>query len=206
MDETRDDRDDDGDDIATAGGWILTAAVVAVLAVGASMAAHNREANRAAAPPPPAAGSPAPGANAKAGTGVKAAVPVGAPARQANARGLDAPPCTHLTSLKSADGLYVLEYAVSASGSTQCLMQEGDRGAQVSGLQRALTACAGQSLASNGTFTASTASALSRVQLVKGGAGDGIYGPNTARVLGWPWRYASSGDLTGRCSPAGVQA
>ena len=123
---------------------------------------------------------------------------------QAHARGLDAPPCTHLASLKSADGSSVLQYAVSASGSTICLMLTGDHGPQVTGLQQALASCAGQALDASGTFGDATASALSAVQLVKGGAGDGIYGPNTARVLGWPWRNASSGDLTGRCSPAGV--
>jgi hypothetical protein len=202
-----DDTDKGNDDIAAAGGWILTAAVVGVLAVGATLAARNQEANRHAATPPAATASPspAPAAGAPAGNGQKASVP-GAAARQANARGLDAPPCTHLTSLKSADGHYVLEYAVSASGSTQCLMQVGDHGSQVTGLQQALASCAGKALDASGTFGDATASALSAVQLVKGGAGDGVYGPNTARVLGWPWRDASSGGLTGRCSPAGVAA
>jgi peptidoglycan hydrolase-like protein with peptidoglycan-binding domain len=200
-----DDTDHDNDDLATAGGWVLTAAVVAVLAAGATLAARNQEANRrdATAPRPTPSASPSPGAGSTGASGVKAAVP-GAPSAQANARGLDAPPCTHLASLKSSDGRYVLQYAVSASGSTQCLMLLGDHGAQVTGLQQALASCAGKSLDASGTFGESTASALSSVQLVKGGAADGIYGPNTARVLGWPWHDASSGDLTGRCSPAGV--
>ena len=203
MDDTDHDSDDD---LATAGGWILTAAVVAVLAVGATLAARNQDANRRAergAQPAPTA-SPSPAAGSPGASGATAAVP-GAPAAQANARGLDAPPCTHLASLKSTDGRYVLQYAVSASGSTRCLMLTGDHGSQVTGLQQALSSCAGKAVDASGTFGDSTASALSEVQLVKGGAADGIYGPNTARVLGWPWHDASSGAFTGRCSPAGVQ-
>lgn len=205
------DLDEVDDDMAAVGGWILIAAVVAVLAVGATMAARNQEANRAVGPPaPPATSTVSPGTGQNApGAGNRTAAPAAVPGsapRDANAVGLNAPPCTHLTSLHSADGRLVLEYAVSDGGSTRCLMMTGDRGDHVAAMKRALSLCAGQSIGDDGTFDDRTASVLSSVQLARGGAGDGIYGPNTSRVLGWPWRYAGSGDFTGRCSPAGVSA
>ena len=75
-----------------------------------------------------------------------ATTPVGGPANDLNAVGVDAPPCTHLATTRSADGGSNLTYPVSDGDSTRCIIKTGDRGDVVSALQRALANCAGQTL------------------------------------------------------------
>jgi len=196
------------DDVNEFGGWVLVLIVVAVLVAGGIVAAlragtGNPEASGGSGGTGATTGAPA---GTASHTGAAATAAAGGPASDLSAVGVDAPPCTHLRTTRSADGHSDLTYPVSDGDSTRCIIKTGDHGDVVAALQRALVHCAGQTLPDDGTFDSRTADVLAAVQLAKGGAGDGIYGPNTSRVLGWPWADVSSGDLNGRCSPAGAAA
>jgi peptidoglycan hydrolase-like protein with peptidoglycan-binding domain len=194
------------DDANEFGGWVLVLILVGVLVAGGIVAALRADADSTGA----SGGSPGSTTSAPSGTASHAAAPApapaGGPASDLSAVGVDAPPCTHLQTNRSADGQSELTYPVSDGDSTRCILKTGDHGDVVAALQRALINCAGQTLPDDGVFDSRTADVLAGVQLAKGGAGDGIYGPNTSRVLGWPWADVSSGDLNGRCSPAGATA
>jgi hypothetical protein len=84
----------------------------------------------------------------------------------------------------------------SAFASPDCVIARGQSGGPVLLVQKALNACNGKSVSLTGTNDQATAKALSDVQARQGLTPDGVYGPSTRRVMGWP---TQSGDGATRC-------
>lgn len=80
-----------------------------------------------------------------------------------------------------------------------CLSRQGDAGSGVSALQRAMKACYGQNIATDGQFGPATRNALLNVQRRLGVTADGIYGPETGNRMYFPTNYS------GGCNYKGAQ-
>ncbi|RKN39670.1 peptidoglycan-binding domain-containing protein [Micromonospora endolithica] len=116
------------------------------------------------------------------------AVAVGVSAAPAQAA---APRCNAVAFIPYIHGgggqLEVPVYRTSGSNSLLCVMSYGDRGDDVSQLQWTLNYCYGEGLSLDGDFGSRTKSALIRAQKREGIGADGIYGPQTAQALRFPW-------------------
>lgn len=67
--------------------------------------------------------------------------------------------------------------------STGCILAYGDRTAGVRALQSTLNRCYGYRLAEDGIYGARTQAAVKRVQGLIGARRDGIYGPETSKLM-----------------------
>ncbi|MGW1224922.1 peptidoglycan-binding domain-containing protein [Streptomyces sp. NPDC001478] len=74
-----------------------------------------------------------------------------------------------------------------------CQMSKGSNSNAVSALQLTLNKCYGEKLSVDREFGENTRLALIRAQKKAGVAADGIYGPNTARALGWYFKPVTPG-------------
>src|SRR5919198_506408 len=72
-------------------------------------------------------------------------------------------------------------------GSTNCLLGPGNRQGGVGVLQSALNACNGQHLKVDQRYGPDTAAAVKAVQGRVGAKPDGVYGPETASKMRWPF-------------------
>ena len=90
-------------------------------------------------------------------------------------------------------------------GSTDCTLARYNRGLAVTVLQEALVYCAGQNISIDGDFGTNTRNALLNVQGSAGIYADGLYGPDTRRVMRWPWYDMAERRIVGGsyCSSVG---
>jgi peptidoglycan hydrolase-like protein with peptidoglycan-binding domain len=96
---------------------------------------------------------------------------------------------------------------VSAAGSYLCGLEPGDSGRPVTVLQQALALCSDRAVRVDGTYSADTRGAVKRDQRRQlGPTPDGVYGPDTAKGLRWPWFYGSTDKFTGHCALAGERS
>lgn len=108
-----------------------------------------------------------------------------------------APVCEGLRTVMSSDRKQYQQYLVSTGGSGSCSLVQGDEGSVVAVLQRALNACEGQTLTTDGIYGPRTAAAVETT------TGSRAYAPSSSHRVLWPWRYTATGGLTGVCSSAG---
>jgi hypothetical protein len=181
------------------GGWLLTAAIVTVLAGGVGAAAAGRDDE-------PLAGGL--GSNGSAGrTAAGTGVPAGGTTARTRDATLQAKPCTRVGVIRSRSGSSYHQFPMSAAGSPLCLLRQGDRGAEVTVMQRALKLCSNRSVPVNGVFDARTRAAVAAQQRTRPQQlVDGVYGPLTANLLRWPWIDASTRKVTGECARMGDRA
>jgi hypothetical protein len=106
------------------------------------------------------------------------------------------PECTVVATVKSRTGSSYIQYPVSSTGSTSCLLRPGDTGMPVAALQRGLGLCMGQRLVADGVYGPVTGTAVARV-----GRTDTVYGPVTEGRMRWPWFSSTTTKFTGSCSP-----
>lgn len=74
-------------------------------------------------------------------------------------------------------------YINGALKTTSCNLTKGNSNITVGSLQRALNACYGYRLATDGIFGNATVNALKAAQRAEGLSADGVYGPQTAAKL-----------------------
>lgn len=84
-----------------------------------------------------------------------------------------------------------------------CGLGPGDTGLGVFWLQQSLVHCYQQPVERNGTFDPATSSALRNVQARHGLPVDGIYGPQLAATMTWPWLDRDA-QFSGWCTKRGV--
>ena len=177
------------------GGWILAAAIITVLAGGANAAG----------------GSAAPRGSVSSGGSGSSTRPTTSAARTAGTTGngttRPAAPCTRVSTVRSTDGKSYHTFPVSADGSYLCGLEPGDSGRPVTVLQQALALCSDRAVRVDGTYSADTRGAVRRDQRRQlGPTPDGVYGPNTAKGLRWPWFDRSTDKFTGHCALAGERS
>ena len=176
------------------GGWILAAAIITVLAGGANAAS----------------GSGGSGGSASSGSG-SSAKPTTSATRTTGTTGngttRPAAPCTTVSTIRSADGKRYHTFPVSAAGSHLCGLEPGDSGRPVTVLQQALALCSDRAVRVDGTYSADTRGAVKRDQRRQlGPTPDGVYGPETAKGIRWPWFDGSTNKFTQHCALAGERS
>jgi Putative peptidoglycan binding domain len=177
------------------GGWILAAAIVTVLAGGANAAG----------------GSGGSGASASSGRSGSSARSSTSATRTTGTTGngttRPAAACTRVSTVRSMDGKRYHTFPVSTDGSYLCGLEPGDSGRPVTVLQQALALCSDRAVTVDGTYSADTRGAVRRDQRRQlGPTPDGVYGPETARGVRWPWFDRSTGKFTGHCALAGERS
>ena len=109
--------------------------------------------------------------------------------------------------MRSADGKRYHTFPVSSAGSYLCGLEPGDSGRIVTVLQQAFALCSDRAVKVDGTYSADTRGAVRRDQRRQlGPTPDGVYGPDTAKGLRWPWFYRSTDKFTGHCALAGERS
>ena len=109
--------------------------------------------------------------------------------------------------MRSADGKRYHSFPVSAAGSYLCGIEPGDAGRPVTVLQQALALCSDRAVRVDGTYSADTRGAIRRDQRRQlGPTPDGVYGPETAKGVRWPWFDRSTDKFTGHCALAGERS
>ena len=174
------------------GGWLLAAAIITVLAGGANAAGGS-------------------GGSASSGRSGSSARPTTTATRTTGTTGngttRPAAPCTRVSTVRSTDGKSYHTFPVSADGSYLCGLEPGDSGRPVTVLQQALALCSDRAVRVDGTYSADTRGALRRDQRRQlGPTSDGVYGPDTAKGMRWPWFNRSTDKFTGHCALAGARS
>jgi hypothetical protein len=97
--------------------------------------------------------------------------------------------CTTSTGVNRGD--YGTQVPTTSGGSTSCVMSRGSSGQGVAALQLALSICYGMDTGgTDGIYGAKTEAAVRSLQSATGLTADGVYGPNTSKVVEWRWyRY-----------------
>jgi peptidoglycan hydrolase-like protein with peptidoglycan-binding domain len=109
--------------------------------------------------------------------------------------------------VRSADGKRYHSFPVSAAGSYLCGLEPGDSGRPVTALQQALALCSDRAVSVDATYSADTRGAVKRDQRRQlGPTPDGVYGPETAKGVRWPWFDSTTGKFTGHCALAGERS
>ena len=186
-------------DASAIGGWILAAAVVAALAGGASAASGSGSSSSSSS-----SGSTTSSTSSTRGGSGKSAASTTSVASTTGTTGATraAAPCTRISTVRSTDGKLYRQFPVSAAGSYLCGLERGDTGRPVMAMQQALAKCSDRTIKVDGIFGPGTQAAVENEQQRQGAAtANGVYGPQTAKGMLWPWFTDSTNTFTGHCGP-----
>ncbi len=187
-------------DASAIGGWILAAAVVAALAGGAGAASGSGSSSSTTSSTSTTTST---SSTSSGGSGTSAA-PTTSVASTTGTTGATraAAPCTRISTVRSTDGTLYRQFPVSAAGSYLCGLERGDTGRSVMAMQQALAKCSDRTIKVDGIFGPGTQAAVENEQHRQGAAtATGVYGPQTAKGMLWPWFTDSTNTFTGHCGP-----
>jgi len=185
-------------DASAIGGWILAAAVVAALAGGASAASGSGGSSSSSSTSSTSSTTSTTSSGKSAASTTSAATTTGTTGATRAAA-----PCTRISTVRSTDGKLYRQFPVSAAGSYLCRLERGDTGRSVMVMQQALAKCTDRTIKVDGIFGPGTQAAVENEQQRQGAAtANGVYGPQTAKGMLWPWFTDSTNTFTGHCGPA----
>jgi len=139
-------------------------------------------------------------------TAMLGAAAVAAPAASAHGSYRHCTTSKSLFAANNSDYRVAIPFGYNESTLTAtCYLTNGDSGAGVKVLQKALNKCYSAGLTVDGAFGDLTEAALRRAQSASGATVDGEYGPNTLEHIGWPTYRQSTGQFVNCYKWANIQ-
>lgn len=99
------------------------------------------------------------------------------------------PTCLGMSVYSDSVDQYERPTTVDNSRNTNCVLGVGSRGEPVIYLQLALNRCYGQGIGVDGVYGTQTRNAVRNVQAFHRLTVDGVFGPQTSRVMFWPYYH-----------------